>query len=233
MKTLVTIGLLLTVVGTAAAQTVTPAHPLTADQRAELDARKHELAVRDAWRDLLDGKITMGEAIRRAGGYLSQDVSPNRDAFYLPDLGTLTSKSPLVISGRPQSAVVQISDDKTTAVTVYTVVIESVVRGVHSSALPTVTVEVPGGVLQFDEGTFEAKGGPVLNVGEQFVLFLQPKPNQENAFVVSGLHREGIFYVEIGLDGIHVRSSADRRDLPLVKQFDGQLIDVLLSRVRS
>ncbi len=87
--------------------------------------------------------------------------------------------------------------------------------------------------MRFPEGTFEAKGGLVLNNGERYILFLQPKPGQENAFVVTGLHGEGIFHVDEGVDGTHVRSIADRRDLPLARQFDGQPVDVLLRSVPS
>jgi hypothetical protein len=170
------------------------------------------------------GRITMPEAIRRAGGYLSRDVSPGPDARYINDIYALVTNSPLVISGRSQSARARLSDDKSSVVTEYTVVIDRVLRGARSVKLATLTVDLPGGTLHFAEGTFEATGGPVLNVGERYVLFLQPKHGQEDAFVITGTHREGLFHADAGIDGVHVRSSVERRDLPL-HQFDGQSLD--------
>lgn len=233
MKMSILICLLISA-GTASAQSAGPSHvPATDAQRAEVNERNHQRAIRDVYRDLFVGKITVSEALKRAGGNLSLDVGPGPDALYLPDIAAVTAQSSLVVSGRPQSARVRLSDNQSAVVTEYTILVDRVIRGTRTAKEATVTVEAPGGVMHFPEGTFEAKGGLVLNNAERYVLFLHPTTDRENTFVVTGLRGEGIFHVDEGIDGTHVRSMADRRDLPIAKDFEGKPVESLMLSISS
>lgn len=91
------------------------------------------------------------------------------------DVRGLADRSSLIIVGRPLAAGVELSDDRRSIATTYSVQVDDMLKGSRLSAfVHHVIVKVPAGRIDFGDGTSaETRSGPALTLGDRYVLFLQ------------------------------------------------------------
>ena len=129
--------------------------PITAEQKqAHREAVAREWARRDLLRDLESERITLREAARRAGGTLVLERAEIPDCIPAWNVRGLTNRSSLVIVGRPLAARVELTDDRRSIATTYSVQVDDTFK---ARQLPPfmrhVVVTVPGGRMDFPDGT--------------------------------------------------------------------------------
>jgi hypothetical protein len=161
--------------------------PTAAERQAHREAVARARARRDLLRDLELGRITLREAARRVGGTLVLDQRPNLDCFPQSDVRGLADRSSLVIMGRPLAAAVELTDDRRSIATTYSVQVDDTFKGRQLSAfVQHVIVRVPGGRIDFGDGTSaETRSGPSLTLGDRYVLFLQHEPDGRSGMPVA------------------------------------------------
>jgi hypothetical protein len=154
-----------------------------AEQQAAREARARERAQRDLLRDLDGGRITLPEAARLAGGTLVIDRRPVLECFPQLNVRGLVDHSSLVIAGRPFVARVELTNDRRSIVTTYSVQVDDTFKTRQlAPLLRHVIVRVPGGRMDFGDGTSaDILSGPPLAPGERYVLFLQNDRNTSSA----------------------------------------------------
>jgi hypothetical protein len=253
------IGVLLVMFGAASvsaqvAPPVTPPvnrRPPTAEELAKHEESMRLRAQRQALRDLDAGTITLEQAAARSGGHVTLDATPNPDTFEARDLASLAKQSRLVVIGRPFGvAQSQLSDDQRNVVTRYTVQVDEVVTSHGPQLAKLVTVEVPGGRVDFAGGNYaEALHGPELKIGERYVLYLRgtcdamgeaPRASTLAAgvagdtarapqvFAPAGFQREGIF--QVTSDNVVSLAPAEHS---LKRQYDKRPVEAFLAEVRA
>jgi hypothetical protein len=153
-----------------------PRRPATAaEHKADREAVARERARRDLLRDLESGRLTLPEAAQRSGGALTIDWRPNPDWFKERDIRGLADRSALVIVGRPFAARVELTPDRRSIVTTYSVQVDERFKERQIPPfMQHVTVRIPGGRMEFGDGvSAEVRSGPSLKIGDRYMFFLQ------------------------------------------------------------
>lgn len=154
--------------------------PVTAEQQqAHREAVARARARLDLLRDLESGRITVREAAHRAGGTLVLERVEIPDCIPVWDVRGLTNRSSLVIVGRPLAARVELTDDRRSIATTYSVQVDDTFKARQLPPfLRHVIVRVPGGRMDFPDGaSAETRSGPPLALGERYVFFLDDERN--------------------------------------------------------
>jgi hypothetical protein len=145
--------------------------PQLTGQQAGREAVTRDRARRDLLFDLQSGLITLPEAARRTEGRLVLDRPSVLSCF--PNIRDLTDASSLVVVGRPFAARVELTEDRCSIVTTYSVQVDDTLKTPRISPfMQHVMVRMPGGRLDFDDGT-SAEIRSALALGDRYVLFLE------------------------------------------------------------
>lgn len=251
---MLTILLVLSGAATVSAQQApsTPQTEITDAQKAMREQVRRERAARDAIRALASEGTTLQDAVRLAGGQLTLSGRPNPDAFKAADVSELVRKSRVVLVGRPSgSPRVQLSTDRRSIVTQYSIIVDEIVRGgAGGRGMPPmmlqVKVDVPGGTMTFPEGTAEVVNDVALQPDVRYVFFLQREvdaprefgsaparhayaSSSDEPFVITGQHYEGLFRVDNGTGDRSLAATA----VHMQARYNGKGLDSFVSEVRA
>ena len=133
------------------------------------------------------------EAVKVKGQYTSVELVH----YYLVyDLESLTQDSSAIVIGVPTSNECQLTSSRDSITTVYKVSVKEAIKGAF---LPdsTITVGLPGGRVNFDDGTFaeiRTPGFEKMVNGKEYVLFLTKGPNESQIYNLTG-GSQGLFSI--------------------------------------
>ena len=179
------------------------------------------------------------EAIRRGGlreaarikGHYVGITDPNWDWANFT-LEALTQNSVGIVVGTPEHATSELSSSGDSINTHFLFRISEVVKGgPRFSAGEAVFVAVPGGKLDFDDGTSAEVQTPnfeSMALGKQYLLFLYQNRNGSNVLLLTG-GPQGLF--ELGANG-KIKSHARPTDA-VAKDADNKDRDWFLNAVRA
>jgi hypothetical protein len=171
------------------------------------------------------------ESVARQLGHYKSATRLDKDVIAL-DLATIADKSDIVLRGTLVSSASSVSDDRTWIVTDYQIRVSEVFDG---SAKPgdTVTLRLPGGRVQFDDGSvaevsqFEFRG---LELGREYVLFLsRSREAQGAARYELAWGTQGTF--ELTSQGIVQPLGTTRAQVP--KSYASKSVPALLNDTRA
>lgn len=187
------------------------------------DPNEHE-AVRDALR-----RGGIREAARIKGHYVGE-FDPHWD-FGRFDIETLTKNSAVVIAGIPAKKMgTRLSSSGQTILTDYEIKVGEVFKG-PVSARDSITVSLPGGFIDFGDGTTAEVKTPEfepMKLGATYTMFLSESDDRPDIYMLSG-GPQGL--VEIVNDT--TLKSHGRPTDPVSKESKGKDKDTFLKEVRS
>jgi hypothetical protein len=184
------------------------------ERRAVLDAAR-----RGGYRELakLKGSITVTRPVH---------------SFVKYDLETITKKSAVVVIGHVLNNACHISPDGQQVTTDYQVQVQEVLKGKVSEG-STIEVNLPGGLVVFEDGTSVQVNTPGLRKmqnGKTYVLFLTERGPEFSSFVLTG-GSQGLFEIVDG--GLSVKPYGNSID-PLVQKYKQEKeAKLLLKRARQ
>jgi hypothetical protein len=190
----------------------------------------------------MENGSSISEAVRRAGGKLILDASPNPDYFRTSFEG-LKAESQLVVLAHLKPGTlpdVQLSNDGRSVVTHHEMIVGGIGwardRRLMRNNPEEVVVEVPGGRFYFaDGGVAEVINGPILEAGRRYILFLKPRSTRRSSdanpvYVVTGYHYEGIMPVAKVRGLYNPLLAPGTETLPL---YDHAYVDSVFARLGS
>lgn len=168
------------------------------------------------------------EAARFKKHYVGTQLS---HGFMGYDVKSLTRDSVIVVVGTPLQNVCKLSSDGESINTEYQVAMQEVLKGKIAQG-STITVNLPGGRVEFEDGTsaeIRTPGFRKMENGKTYALFLRENKAEGDAFILVG-GQQGLF--EIPADG----SGVNPHGLPIdevVKQNKGKDVNSFLKEVRA
>lgn len=155
---------------------------------------------------------------------------PNWDWVQLDTEG-LTKNSLAVVTGIPMTSSTQLSSDGQLVTTSYTVAVQEVIKGDISPA-SSINVSLPGGIIEFGDGTsaeMKTPGFDKMENGRTYLLFLsEDTPNSGSLVLTAG--PQGLF--EIPADRKTVKAHGRQTD-PATKESKNLSADTFLNNVRQ
>jgi hypothetical protein len=146
------------------------------------------------------------------------------------NLEHLTKTSAAVIVGVPQTSVVQLSSTGDKITTNYKVKVENVIKG-HLVASDIVEVSMPGGRIEFEDGTsaeIQTPGFTRMQNGKRYILFLYANRNGSQILLLTG-GPQGLF--ELDSEG-KVKPLARPTD-HVTKEIEHKSLESLLVELRK
>lgn len=178
------------------------------------------------------------EALRRGGyrelakikGHYVGNIDPNWD-WAMFSLEELTKNSVGVVVGVPIRGKSQLSPGGQSVITEYEVGVQEVIKGEISQG-DTIKVSLPGGKVDFEDGTsveLNTPGFERMANHSPYVLFLYAKHDGGDAYLLTG-GPQGLF--EIPSNGANVKPHGRPTD-PAVKEAKDKNVQSFLEEVRS
>ncbi|MGZ8845612.1 MAG: hypothetical protein ACXW3C_04030 [Pyrinomonadaceae bacterium] len=141
------------------------------------------------------------EAARLKRHYVNTD---DVGTFFQFDLDSLASHSEIIVTGTPTSNVCKVSPAGDTIVTEYSLAIQQVMKAGHPINTPSITVVLPGGRVQFEDGSDAetiTPGFRKMQTGNTYVLFLT-RDKKGKTFHLTGGY-QGLFDITSGIVSPH------------------------------
>jgi hypothetical protein len=157
------------------------------------------------------------EAAKIKGSFVVTDFAKAEGVY--SGLDSLASHSDVVIVGTPSQNVCRVTPDGRYITTDYEVVAQEVFKG-RVRKRDTVKVSLPGGRVQFEDGTSAEVRVPdfrKMEDGKTYVLFLSERKDNPGVFQVVG-GPQGLF--ELSADNVTVKSHGRGMDLVAQKYKD-------------
>jgi hypothetical protein len=187
----------------------------------------------------VENSSAISEAVRRAGGRLIVDASPNPD-YFRASLEDLKKRSEIVVLAHLKTGVTpagRLSNDGQSVVRQYEMLVGSVGWAREPRLMRNnsgrVIVEVPGGRWQLPggEGVIEVINGPTFEADRRYILFLRPPSTRPSAdggtvYTVTGYHYEGIMPVA----RVSEPGDSQGKTGPL---YDREYVESVFNRLRS
>jgi hypothetical protein len=176
-------------------------------------------------------QILREQGLREAARYKKHYVGTELSHGYMAyDIQSLTRNSIMVVVGSPLQNMCKLSFDRESINTEYQVTIQEVIKGKVAQG-NTITVNLPGGLVEFEDGTsaeIRTPGFRKMENGKTYVLFLKENKAEGNAFILVG-GQQGLF--ELPVDG----SGVNPHGLPVdevVKQNKNKDVNAFLKEIR-
>jgi hypothetical protein len=184
-----------------------------------------------------DEQRKLVEAIRRGGyreaakikGHYVGTMDPNWDWASF-DLETLTKNSAAVVIGVPESSKGQLNSNGEMIMTQFEVRVKETIKGTLAEN-SVVKVALPGGKVEFDDGTSAELVTPKFErmiEGRKYLLFLYTDSNGSDVYLLTG-GPQGLFELK-GQAGIKALA---RSSDPVVKEVQNLNEDGLREKVRD
>jgi hypothetical protein len=178
------------------------------------------------------------QAIRRGGlkeiarikKHYTGIFDPNYDLINF-DIESLARYSAAVVTGRPTASKSQLSANGLLVITEYEIAIQEVIKGVPPPNY-TVKITVPGGKVEFEDGTSAellTPGFGNLTIGVSYLLFLHPRRDGDDTYSLTA-GPQGL--IELPTDGGHVKTYGRSTDA-VVKETKDDNVRSLLEKVHK